>query len=90
MPCRMCENERDLVETKLILRVVKGDVSEDATISELDLKLAGRVPSEHFFPLEQVRDNGEEIGQLYDDVSGKSCHQNLYEMDERKISDGVN
>ena len=53
MPCRICENEEDLVQVKLIMEVVKGDMLEDGTVSELDLELAGLIPSEPVFPFAQ-------------------------------------
>ena len=69
--CRICENERTPVETKLILEAVKGDLLEDGTISELDLKLAGPIPPEHIFSFAQVQDNCEELDQQhYDDTPG--------------------
>ena len=44
------EQKENPVGTKLILKAVNGDLVEDGTISELDLKLVGPVPSEHIFP----------------------------------------
>ena len=38
--CRICENERSPVETKLILEAVKGEMLKDETFSEVDLKFA--------------------------------------------------
>ena len=52
------------LETKLILKAVKGDLLEDGAISDLDLKVA-----EHMFPFEQ--DKWQEIEQHCDDISGK-------------------
>ena len=69
-PCRICENARNLVETKLFFEAEKGDLLTDGTITELDLKLAGPVPAKHVFPFEQMQDNCDEIEQHYDDVSG--------------------
>ena len=48
---RICEHETDPVETKSIVDEVKRererDLLEGGTVSELDLKLAGLVPSEN-------------------------------------------
>ena len=47
MPSRMRESESDPVDTERFPEAVEGDLSEDGTSSELDLKLAGLAPSEH-------------------------------------------
>ena len=49
---------------------MKGDSLEDGTVSDLDLKLAGLVPSEHIFPSEQNPYDWKELEQHNDDISG--------------------
>ena len=77
IPCRICENEEDFVQVKLIMEVVKGDMLEDGTVSELDLKLAGLVPSEPVFPFAKVQENWEEMKQHSDDISGTLLPEEL-------------
>ena len=68
MAGRICTSEKDLAQTRLLLEAVKGDLLESGAISELNLKVAGPVPSEPVFPLEQVHDHWEEIERHYDEV----------------------
>ena len=54
MSCRICDNEGYSVQTKLILKAVKGELLADDTVSQLDLKRAGLV-----FLFERVQDTWE-------------------------------
>ena len=63
-PCRICDKGESSVETRAILEALKGDMF----VSELDMKLAEREPSEHAFHFEQVQDDWEEIEQQSVDI----------------------